>query len=250
MSDMSSSPDVDALDFHSPVNLLFCVLAETGVLAEICGDFKQHPDAAVERLLITLCHLFGRVPWRVMSESDFREHNRRTPSRLILPPPPKAVVSTIEAHTQEVIDIFAGYASSYAQSNTANLGPDDKLPLSQRCIGSRKTSEQTTSFEKALAETARSLAHRSSFVALSDHTDQCSSVEELVSTIRSGIHMSKTAVPSLDFLTTDGREHQLNAYAFDFYLHGKLQALVAGNKLRKADVRCPSATRDFTHPFK
>lgn len=194
-----------------------------------------------------MAHLFGRryLSKVYANKNNLEELTKRYPSLVILPKLPNAVNNVLARHDQEILQIFTGYAVTYAAEYAQKLGPDTSLPLSGRNYScTHEPSVQTGSipaFRAHLKETATSVIARSPFVANSGHSDKFSSVRELARTARSGLHLNENAIPSLGHLISNGRrggglEHDLNAYLLDFYTHGQVQSLAAANGIRKGDM--------------
>ena len=76
---------------------------------------------------------------------------------------------------------------------------------------------------------------RSAFVALSGHGDDFESISDLCRTTRSGVFLEEAVIPHLD-VYPDESKTPLNAYLYDFFMHGDLDALEKANGVKKADV--------------
>jgi len=75
---------------------------------------------------------------------------------------------------------------------------------------------------------------RSLFVATSGHGDVFGDVGELVRTVRHGVHLNEHAIPTVEDILNP--ELPLNAYLYDFFIHGQVDALVNMNGIRRGDV--------------
>jgi len=85
---------------------------------------------------------------------------------------------------------------------------------------------------------ARKPKARSLFVATSGHNDTFSDVGELARTVRHGVHLNKHSIPTVEYILDP--KLPLNAYLYDFFIHGQVDALVNMNGLRRADARVRS----------
>jgi len=85
-----------------------------------------------------------------------------------------------------------------------------------------------------LSQTAVRPRARSLFVAMSGHGDAFGSVGELVRTVRRGVHLNEHAIPTVENILDP--EKPLNAYLYDFFVHGQVDALVKMNGIRRGDV--------------
>jgi hypothetical protein len=138
------------------------------------------------------------------------------------------------AHQKQTLGIFSAYALAFSSQHTDELGHDNRLPLSG-VVGPSDTSTlpQTPLFAH-LSETARKPKVRSLFVATSGHDDTFGDVGELARTVRHGIHLNKHAIPTVEHILDP--KLPLNAYLYDFFVHGQVDALVNMNGLRRGDV--------------
>ncbi|KAG8876124.1 hypothetical protein FRB98_007452 [Tulasnella sp. 332] len=209
----------------------------SGVIHKICSTIDTNSQDTLRELVLLMSHLFGRrkIP-RVLVEDSRVLANLRvgSPSMIILPPMPKAANTVLLQHDKEILMIFRGYAATFAQQHAHRLGPDNALPLT----GVMPTSappQVVSAFQSHLRSTANHVSSTSAFVATSGIVDNgIGSVESLVRTVRSGIHLNKRIVPPIAALT-DG-DLPLNAYILDFYKHGQEQALHRSNMLRVGDI--------------
>ncbi len=192
------------LYYTEPSNLAMVVLLQNGVIHEICS---QASSVDAERdLMALLCHLFGRryLPEVYATISNIHDLVQKGPSRVLLAPLDK-------------------------------LGPDNRLPLSGCITGpSDIPVRPQTALISHLAKTAVQLKVRSIFVATSGHDDKFGDVGELAHTVRYGIWLNEHAIPTVEHIL-DPRL-PLNAYLYDFFVHGQVDALVNMNGIRRGDV--------------
>jgi len=223
--------------YHTePSNLAITVLLHNGVIHDICS---QASSMKAERDLMTLlCHLFGRryLPQVYATTSNIRDLTRKGPSRVVLEPLYPKALAVLRAHQKEIIDIFSAYALAFSSQHADELGPDNRLPLSGDVIGpsDKSTRRPRTALFVHLAETAMKPKARSLFVATSGHGDRIGDVGELVRTVRYGVHLNEHAIPSIEHILDP--ELPLNAYLYDFFVHGQVDALVNMNGIRRGDV--------------
>ena len=223
------------LYYTEPGNLAITALFQSGVIHDICSQ----PDSirAERDLVVLLCHLFGRkyLPQVYASAGNVRDLIQKGPSRVVLPPlHPKARAFLI-GHQKETLGIFNAYALAFSSQHANELGPDDRLPLSGITIGpsDMSTCPQTALFAH-LSQTAVRPKARSLFVATSGHGDAFGGVGELVRTVRRGVHLNEHAIPTVENILDP--ELPLNAYLYDFFVHGQVDALVNMNGIRRGDV--------------
>ena len=227
------------LYYTEPSNLATVALLQSGVIHDICS--QPISEKAQLDFLIVACHLFGRryLPEAYTTHQNIRELIGKGPSRVVLPPIPGTARKVLVDHHEEIVKVFTAYAVTFASQYASTLASDDTLPLSEKSFGHRHESQETPviTFFK---ETAIRPIARSPFIANSGHADNFHSVQELANTVRRGIHLNESAVPSLDrIIAAPGdatKPFALNAHILDFYLHGQVDALVRYNGIRRGDV--------------
>lgn len=235
--------------YHTePSNFALISLISSGILHKACDD--NDSERVRRNIMLLLCHLFGRrYVHHAYASKDILERVRKTyPSLVVLPPLPIEARLTLEEHNQEILRIFSSYAKLYTTQYEAFLGPDNLLPLSHTTGMSRlscrdlKMSTVLTSF----LDSKKIVVHsRSTFVANSGHHDTVNSIEELTRTSRQGLQLNEFAIPSLSQIistsmsdpTSSAKDsRKLNAYIYDFFLHGQVNTLVVANGIRRGDV--------------
>jgi hypothetical protein len=142
-------------------------------------------------------------------------------------------------HEEQILEIFTSYASAFATHNSTNLGEDDELPLSKlKYAGSGEG--VGGAFQRFLERSSTPVLVRSLFVANSGHGDAIHSISELAATSRSGIYFNEHATPSMERFIASREGHKggfaLNAYIYDFYMHGQVSTLAAANGIRRGDI--------------
>ncbi|GJJ07983.1 hypothetical protein Clacol_002190 [Clathrus columnatus] len=224
------------LYYTEPSNFALITLIQNGVLHEIAR--KPLAEAKKEFILL-MSHLFGRryLSKAFINQDSRREFIKKSPSVVVLPDLPQHVYNLLNKQNGRTLDIFTGYASIYSTRHADELGCDTRLPLSNINFASSQTFD--TPFTYHLRETGINVSVRSSFVATSGLDDQFRSVTELIATARSGLHLNEQTVPSFTPITSTSAgssEHCLNAYLFDFYIHGQQNALIDANGIRRGDL--------------
>ncbi|RDB27044.1 hypothetical protein Hypma_005062 [Hypsizygus marmoreus] len=233
------------LYYTEPSNFALITLLQNGVLHSICRQSSL--VYAQKDFMMLMAHLFGR---RYLSRIYFNKDNiaqlsKKYPSLIILPPLPKAIQDIMASHDKEILDIFVGYAVSFATEHAETLGSDSSLPISHIDYSADHATNSTSTFRTYLKDNAIVTTARSQFAANSGHDDEFKSARELAHTAREGLYLNEYAIPSLSqFISSghdkqvegDGLEHCLNAYIYDFYIHGQVAALAAANGIRRGDV--------------
>ena len=229
------------LYYTEPSNFAMVTLLRAGVIHEICSNTSR--IQAKQELLILFCHLFGRreLPPTYTSKESLEAILRLTksPSKVILPPLDHKAQTVLEDHEKQILEMFTSYASSFATHKSTHLGEDVELPLSKlRHAGSEEGIG--SAFQRSLEQTSNPVVVRSLFVANSGHGDVFHSVSELAATTRSGIYFNEHVMPSMERFIASREGHKvgfaLNAYVYDFYMHGQLSTLASANGIRRGDI--------------
>ena len=222
------------LYFTEPSNFAMAVLLQHGVIHDICC--QANLVDAERDLMVLLCHLFGRryLP-EVYATTNIRDLVQKGPSCVVLAPLHPKAREVLLAHQKQTLGIFGAYALKFSTQHADELGPDNRLPLSGVVVGPSDTSTlpQTPLFAH-LSETARKPKARSLFVATSGHNDTFGDVGELARTVRHGVHLNKHAIPTVEHILDP--KLPLNAYLYDFFVHGQVDALVNMNGVRRGDL--------------
>jgi len=229
------------LYYTEPSNLALVTLLRSGVVHKICLDKSM--INAKQNLLIFFCHLFGRreLPPIYTSKENLEAILRKTKSasKVILPPLDQKARTVLLEHEKQILEIFTSYASTFAAHNAAHLEANDELPLSKlKYTGSKNG--VGGAFKQYLEQSSTPAVVRSLFVANSGHGDVFKSISELAATSRSGINFNEHATPSMErfIISREGYKQKfaLNAYIYDFYMHGQVSTLAAANGIRRGDV--------------
>ena len=212
------------------------VLLQHGVTHDICS---QASSVEAERdLVVLLCHLFGRryLPEVYATTSNIRDLVQKGPSRVVLGPLHPKARAVLLAHQKQTLGIFSAYALAFSSQHADELGPDNRLPLSGvvgPSASDTSTLPQLPIFAH-LSETARKPKARSLFVAASGHDDTFGDVGELARTVRHDVHLNEHAIPTVEHILYP--KLPLNAYLYDFFVHGQVDALVNMNGIRRGDM--------------
>jgi hypothetical protein len=219
------------LYYEEPSNLALVVLLRNGILHNIASRGN-----AQREFMLLMAHLFGR---RYISKHLSSEIIRRSPSLVMLPPLREDARHVLMEHEREILRIFTSYALAFATQYAVQFRDDNNLPLSRRHFGGGPHAGDTV-FRGYLLHTAIRTVARSPFVANSGHGDHFKSVQELARTARSGLHLAEYAIPSMMHIvgqpSCDEAPFALNAYLFDFFVHGQTKALEKANGIRRGDI--------------
>lgn len=151
---------------------------------------------------------------------------KRSPSIVFLPPLPPQAAQILRAHNEDTLQVFTTYVRTFVDQHVKE--DDRKLPLTGINAGG---ADDNVTFPGSLPPTKV----RSAFVALSGHGDKFQSISDLCRTTRSGVFLEEAVIPHLD-VYPDESKTPLNAYLYDFFMHGDLDALEKANGVRKSDV--------------
>lgn len=215
---------VSHLYYTENSSFAFHALLKGGYFHSLCVDIQSKPQATVRQLMLVMAHLFGRRPCR-QSDAEFIETIvKRSSSIVFLPKLPQKAMKILQNHNQETLETFATYVKTFAKQHVK--GDDRVLPLSGLSMGSA-----TPSAIEALHALPPTTA-RSQFVALSGHSDTFTSIDDLCSSTRSEIFLEKSVIPYIDIPSPV----PLNAYLYDFFMHGAVQPLEIANGIKRGDV--------------
>ncbi|PHH67418.1 hypothetical protein CDD81_28 [Ophiocordyceps australis] len=228
-SPLNFSGLVGHLYFTENAVFAFHSLLVKGYLHELCAEIKQHPSQVLLKLMLVLSHIFCRIPIR-QGKNDCMEKNLySSPSLVCLPPLPAKAEAILARHNEETLEIFKTYVATFVEQHLAE-SPDDRLPLSGLAVGAQE--QCALSIIDHLPPTRL----RSPFSALSGLTDDFSSIHDLCSTVRSRVFLEESAVPYIPIYPKDTANVPWNAYLYDFFKHGDMQALIRDNGIKRGDV--------------
>ena len=196
----------------------FHVLLKHGYFHELSVEMKTNPLRALERLMLTMSNLFGRVVLRHTDE-EFRRRARYSPSLIFLPKLESRAQAVLDAHNIETKNIFQSYVATYVDQHIKSA--DDCLPLTRQKAGG----------DRSNGLSLKPVQVRSSFVALSGKGDQFESVDELCASVRGDVFLEQAAIPKL------GVEKEiLNAYLYDYWKHFDMSAIKEDNGIREGEI--------------
>jgi ATP-dependent RNA helicase DDX60 len=204
-----------AFSFHAPL--------KEGYFGRLACRFLSNEIDTLRQLMIVLANLFGRQPCKFAD----REKAPRTGSIVFLPYLPEEAAKVLRQHNSSTLKMYQNYVRTYAEYCNDE---DRTLPFTGLTVGASVPPNFDISFLNSLPPTDS----RSSFFALSGHSDHFTSISDLCSSLRSGISLEKAVAPHLD--TGDDLKAPLNAYLLDFYSHGDRHALEVANGIRRGDV--------------
>ena len=151
---------------------------------------------------------------------------KRSPSIVFLPPLPTQAAQILRTHNEDTLKVFTTYVRTFVDQHVEE--DDNKLPLTGMKAGG---GNEDAIFPGSLPPTKV----RSAFVALSGHGDTFESISDLCRTTRSGVFLEEAVIPHLD-VYPDESKTPLNAYLYDFFMHGDIDALAKANGIKKSDV--------------
>ena len=209
-------------------------LLNNGYLHKLCAKINNPAKQThiLREIVLTLSHLFVRLPViRYRDKAWLEEVVHRSPSMVILPPLPNRASRILKKHNRETLGIFNGYVSTYASQHLSDT-PDDQLPFTKCRVGPEQTDNDLSSVLRSQPETIV----RSPFAALSGFTDDFKTVREMCRTVRSGVFLDEAAIPYTPVTDQERGGVPWNAYLYDFFKHGDLQALIRDNGIKGGDV--------------
>lgn len=188
------------------------VLLSSGKLESLVEDFTTETqvkrEEICENLMMVMCHIFGRLR-APRGSRDVR----------ILPPLPQDIRDVFVKSNLDTLETYSTYVKTFAKKYL-NKGNDYTLPFSHLSASSPQPNS------------AEFLSNaRSSFVALSGHTDSFKSIADLSSSLRSDIFLEGSAIPYFPVAGV-----RLNSYLLDFYRHGDVLRLSTENGVTSGQV--------------
>jgi hypothetical protein len=194
-------------------------------------------------MMLVLSHLFGRRLCRKIDSEAMAERIRRSPSMVYLPPMPENAAEILRTHNAKTLSIFSTYVQTFAEQYVKN--DETELPLTKLAVGRQEESKSEVNGTKGVVSDEAPKINflpslprphaRSSFVALSGHGDDFSTIDDLCTSSRTGIFLESAVIPHLE-LHPDESRTPLNAYLLDFFMHGDLQPLSDANGIGRSDV--------------
>lgn len=219
---------ISHLYFTENSSFAFHALLRDGYFHNLCADIDTKRDSVLRTLMIIMAHLFGRRPCRSVQQEYIDEVVKRSPSVVFLPPMPTRAATVLRNHNKETLTIFETYVKTFAAQHVKE--EEQHLPLTGLKVGGEGNHGPADNLHALPATKARS-----AFVALSGHGDTFNSLSDLCTTTRAGIFLEQAVIPHLELYPNETAS-PLNAYLYDFYMHGALEPLENANGIRKSDV--------------
>jgi len=175
-----------------------------------------------------MAHLFGRHYCRQADQEFVEQVIKRSPSIVFLPAMPERAAALLRKHNDSTLSIYKAYVGTFVEQHLKET--DDALPLTQMKVGNSSSTGASRGLQLRSPTTVRS-----PFVALSGHDDDFESIHDLCTTTRSGVFLEEAVIPYVG-LYPEESTMPLNAYLYDFFNHGSVDALVTANRVRRGDV--------------
>lgn len=217
---------VSHLYFTENSSFAFHALLKDGYFHDLCAKIEINKEQVLRELMLTMAHLFGRRQTRQSDKENEQEVVKRSPSIVFLPAMPKAAANILRRHNKTTLDIFKAYVRTFIDQQITE--PDNKLPLTELTIGGESSVNLAHS-------QPRKVKSRSAFVALSGLDDNFESIHDLCTNVRSGVFLEEAVVPYVG-IYPENSDLPLNAYLYDFFMHGNVTALITANKVRRGEV--------------
>lgn len=227
---------VGHLYFTENAVFAFHSLLKEGYFHSLCAEYSNSPVATLRKIVLVLSHIFCRIPTRDTTAA-WKEALHKSPSLVLLPPLPEEALRILRQHNQDTLDIFKNYTSTFIAQNL-NDKPDRSLPFTNLDVGACDGGIDDGDVQDILGSNRRAPTKlRSPFAALSGFDDQSfSSIHELCTTVRSGVFLEDSAIPYIPLHPDDTHGRPWNAYLYDFYKHGDMEALIRDNRIKRGDV--------------
>ncbi|KAI9879181.1 MAG: hypothetical protein M1830_009321 [Pleopsidium flavum] len=219
---------ISHLYFTENSSFAFHALLRDGYFHNLCADISTRRDSVLRTLMIVMAHLFGRRPCRSVQQEYIEEVVKRSPSVVFLPPMPVKAATVLQNHNKKTLAIFETYVKTFATQHVKE--EEHQLPLTGVKVGGEMSQDM-----KEVLHALPATKARSAFVALSGHGDTFRSISDLCTTTRAGIFLEQAVIPHLELYPNETAS-PLNAYLYDFYMHGALDPLENANGIRKSDV--------------
>ncbi|KAJ2912887.1 hypothetical protein MD484_g7532, partial [Candolleomyces efflorescens] len=235
-------------------------------------DDDSRMEEAKRTYILLMAHLFGRryLPASLSeNKAMLRDLQLKYPSKIVLPAMPMYALEALKSQATDILNIFAGYARAFIESKatTEELAYGvPKLPLNSPLTQHLRASRVKTSIRSSfvansglcddnfstvqeLAETVRTEIH------LNPHAIPC--LDDIISSAnpdpepkpssiseaglpgkrpkKKGQKKENSENDNFDQVREQAPPLKLNAYLYDFYIHGQVQTIVVANGIRKGD---------------
>ena len=112
----------------------FHALLKGGYFHQLCAGVHRHQEKVLRELMLTLCHLFARLPMREI-DKDFAEDVIKTsPSIVILPKMPTAAVKILKKNFEDTLSVYCNYVATFVNQHIHDV--ENRLPFTQVEISS------------------------------------------------------------------------------------------------------------------
>ena len=224
------------LYYTEPGNFMLNALLHAGVFHKICSRFSSPSLSAPESdsvmgdvnrgLILILAHFFCRKPFK---KGDNLEEllQCRSSSTVVLAELPKAASKVIRKHNQLTLEVFINYVKTFAEQHCAPVA-HDTLPFT----GARASPAPALASIRLGSNSLPLSSARSGFVSLSGHSDNFTSLDDLLTSCRGDILLESSGIP---YIPVD-EDIKLNAYLYDFFLHGSIVELEKANRIPRSGV--------------
>jgi hypothetical protein len=197
--------------------------------------------------MLVLSHVFGRRVCREVDDEEEAEKIKRSSSIVYLPSLPVDAAEILRDHNKKTLKIFTAYVKTFT---TQHIKEEERhLPLTRTPVGialqeignGHVNGRAITNGINKLHSPIGFLPNlpvacaRSPFVALSGLGDDFKTIGDLCSSTREGVFLESAVIPHLE-LHPEETKASLNAYLYDFYMHGAVRPLLEANGIRKSDV--------------
>lgn len=227
---------VGHLSYTENAVFAFHALLKDGYFHDLSYSNRSREDIILEIMLV-LSHLFCRHACPQHKDKQFLERVHRSPSVGILPDLPQKASEVLERHNQQTLSIFQNYVSSYANQHLTGT-PDNCLPFTEYKVDSvyaQPMLDLSTVLPSSDSPRPPTVV-RSPFSALSGFTDEFHTIHELCETVRAGVFLEESAVPYIPIAPKETDGVPWNAYLYDFFKHGDMEALKHVNMIKGGDV--------------
>lgn len=214
-----------------PYNYIFVAWLRAGLFDRLCLRLQDSPAERNLQLMTVMAHIIQprRLgPWQMATVDT------AGPCRVRLPRLPADFAAAVETHNARACASFASLAATFVHNHGDELGVASVLPgaTNHAVQGAAAASSAAPGcIAGDLAKACLQTGARSPFVATSGHGGHFGDTEDLVTSLRTGVYLDKSVVPSFD-LNTEAAP--LNAYAVDFFATGSREYLVAYNGFHKS----------------
>ncbi|KAL1860353.1 hypothetical protein Daus18300_009266 [Diaporthe australafricana] len=214
----------------------FHSLLKEGYFHKLCEQFRTASEATLLEIVLVLSHVFGRISTNTFKK-DWMGAVTRSDSIVFLPPLPEDALQTLRQHNKDTLDIFRTYVSTYVHQHLEDK-PDRYLPFTKSEAGASRSDFGQGGLGGILRDGHNPPTKlRSPFSALSGFGDSSfGSIHELCDTVRSDVFLEESAIPYIPLFPDDTNGVAWNAYIYDFFKHGDMEALVRDNHIKKGDV--------------